>query len=252
MQVRMIILLVCLTIAGCAAPQPVAPAAPTATSLPAPTLTLAVTPTSIPSPTLASTPTSVPVPPGKETIFDESGDRNLAGTLYGEGETAILLANMSIGGQKQWDPFVAAVDKQKFTTVTFDYRNINDVSQDMDLILGWLKEQGFARVICIGASLGTRACSSIALEPEIVGMVLIAGSVHHASVAEATYPKLFISGALDRWAYDIQTGYEQAAEPKELVLFEENRAHGTDLFSSKDGEQFLTLLIDFVNGLAAP
>jgi hypothetical protein len=248
----MITLLVILTITGCAAPQPVAPAVPTATSLPAPTLTLAVTPTSIPSTTLASTPTSVPVPPGKETIFDEAGGRNLAGTLYGEGETAILLANMSIGGQKQWDPFVAVVDKQKFTTVTFDYRNINDVSQDTDLILGWLKEQGFARVVCIGASLGTRACSSVALEPEIVGMVLIAGSVHHASVAEATYPKLFISGALDRWAFDIQMGYEQAAEPKELVLFEENRAHGTDLFSSKDGEQFLTLLIDFVNSLAAP
>jgi hypothetical protein len=248
MKYRMITLLVCLTIAGCAAPQP----ALTTTSQPVPTQTSALTPTSIPSPTLASTSTPVPVPTGKETIFDESSSRNLAGTLYGEGETAILLANMIISGEKQWDPFVAAVDKQKFTTVTFDYRNINDVGQDMDLILGWLKEAGFTRVVCIGASLGTRACSNIALEPETVGMVLIAGSVHHASVAEATYPKLFISGALDRWAFDIQMGYEQAAEPKELVLFEENRAHGTDLFSSKDGEQFLTLLIDFVNSLAAP
>lgn len=170
--------------------------------------------------------------------------------MYGEGETAILLANMSIGGEKQWDPFVAAVDKQKFTTVTFNYRDIDDAAADMDLILGWLKENGFRRVICIGASLGTRACSSIAREPEIGGLVLIAGSVHHASVAQATYPKLFISGALDRWAFDIQTGYEQAAEPRQLVLFEENRAHGTDLFSSKDRETFLTLLIDFVNSQA--
>ena len=170
--------------------------------------------------------------------------------MYGEGETAILLANMSIGGEKQWDPFVAAVDKQKFTTVTFNYRDIDNAAADMDLILGWLKENGFRRVICIGASLGTRACSSIAREPEIGGLVLIAGSVHHASVAQATYPKLFISGAQDRWAFDIQTGYEQAAEPRQLVLFEENRAHGTDLFSSKDRESFLTLLIDFVNSQA--
>jgi hypothetical protein len=107
-------------------------------------------------------------------------------------------------------------------------------------------------VICIGASLGTRACNHIALEPEIVGLVLIAGAVHHATVAEATYPKLFIAGALDRWAFDIRNGYTQAAEPKKLVLFENNRVHGTDLFRSQDSEQFLTLLVDFVNGLVNP
>jgi hypothetical protein len=252
MKIQMIFLVICLLIAGCTTPLPMAPVTPTATILPVPTPTLAATPTSIPSPTLASAPTPAPLPTGREVIFEESGSRKLAGTLYAEGETAILLANMGLGGEKQWDPFIAAVDKQKFTTITFNYRNINDVGPDMDLILSWLKEKGYARVICVGASLGTRACNNIAREPEIVGLVLIAGSVHHASVAEATYPKLFIAGALDVWAFEIQMGYEQAAEPKELVLFEENRAHGTDLFSSKDGERFLSLLIDFVNSLASP
>ena len=159
---------------------------------------------------------------------------------------------MSIGGEKQWDPFVAVVDPMKFTTFTFDYRNINEVDPDMDLILAWLKEQGFESLICIGASLGTRACNHIALEPEIVGMVLIAGTVHHATVAQATYPKLFIAAALDRWAFDIQNGYTQAAEPKRLVLFENSRVHGTDLFLSQDIERFLTLLVDFVSGLESP
>jgi pimeloyl-ACP methyl ester carboxylesterase len=241
----LVIGLLSLIIAAC---QSVQPATPTATLAP----TTAPTPTIISTAALSPTSTTVSLPPGTEIIFDETGNKQLAGTTYGEGQTAILLANMSIGGQKQWDPFVAAVDKEKFTTVTFDYRNINDVNQDMDLVLNRLREAGFERVICIGASLGTRACSSIALEPEIVGLVLIAGSVHHASVAEATYPKLFISGALDRWAFDIQKGHEQAAEPKTLMLFENNRAHGTDLFRSEDTEQFLTLLTDFVNGLATP
>jgi hypothetical protein len=54
------------------------------------------------------------------------------------------------------------------------------------------------------------------------------------------------------WAFDIQAGYEQAAEPKTLMSFENNRAHGTDLFRSKDGDQFLTLLVDFVNSVASP
>jgi hypothetical protein len=31
-----------------------------------------------------------------------------------------------------------------------------------------------------------------------------------------------------------------------------NSVHGTSLFSSKDRDQFLALLVDFVNGLASP
>jgi hypothetical protein len=85
----------------------------------------------------------------------------------------------------------------------------------------------------------------------MVGIVLIAGSLNR-KLADVTYPKLFLAGALDRAAFNTQMNYDLAAEPKQLVLFEENRIHGTDLFSSKDGDQFLTLLIDFVNGLANP
>ena len=252
MKTQSVIFLIFMVIMGCTTAPPPAPATSTPPSIPEPTLTLVATQTSAPLPTFASTPTKVSLPAGQKITFDESGERSLTGTLYGEGATAILLANMSIGGQKQWAPLVAAVDPRKFTTVTFDYSNINDVGPDMDRILEWLREQDYTRVICIGASLGTRACSSLTLEPEVVGLVLIAGPVHHASVAEATYPKLFASGALDPWAFDIQMGYERAAQPKDLVLFEDNRAHGTDLFSSTDGGEFLNLLLDFVNSLEDP
>jgi len=240
MNYHSVLLLISFLITGCTPTQSTQPVALT----PTPTITSA--------PTITFTQTPINLPPGKEIIFESSGGKDFTGTAYGEGKTVILLANMSIGGEKQWNPFVAVVDKHRFTTITFDYRNINDVNPDMDLVHNWFKRVGFTRVICIGASLGTRACSHIALEPEIVGMVLIAGSVHHATVAEATYPKLFIAGALDRWAFDIKNGYQTASEPKTLVLFENNRVHGTDLFHSKDSEQFLTMLINFVNGVANP
>ena len=252
MKHRIIVSLLVLIITGCTAAQPVSTATLAPTSTSSPTITSTLTSTSTPAPTRTFTPASASPVPGEMIIFEESSSGDFTGTRYGEGKTAILLANMSIGGEKQWDPFVAAVDKQKFTTLTFNYRDVDNVGQDMDLILGRLKEEGFERVICIGASLGTTACNNIVREPEIVGLVLIAGSVHHPSVAEAKYPKLFIAGALDVRAFDIQMGYEQAAEPKTLMLFEDNRAHGTDLFRSKDSEQFLALLLDFVNSLANP
>jgi hypothetical protein len=106
-------------------------------------------------------------------------------------------------------------------------------------------------MICIGASLGVWSCGSIAHEPEIVGFVLISGALKH-KLADVPYPKLFLAGAQDPDAFFTQLDYDQASEPKKLVLFENNRIHGTGLFSSKDRDQFLTLLTDFVDGLAMP
>jgi hypothetical protein len=238
-------LLIGLMLAGCAA----APAIPTATLPPLSTPSPTATQTSMPTMTL--TPTLVPLPAGTKITFQQADKKDLVGTTYGQGQTAIILANMSIGDETQWSPFVAAVDKQNFTTVTFNYRRTSDAEQDTSIVLQKLRENGYKRIICIGASLGVRSCGSIAREPEIVGIVLIAGSLNR-KLADVTYPKLFIAGALDRQAFNTQMQYDQAAEPKKLVLFEENSIHGTDLFSSKDRGQFLTLLIDFVNSLTSP
>jgi hypothetical protein len=231
-------ILIVLITAGCTA----APTIPTAT----------LPPTSVP--TIAVTPTSAFLLPEGKILFEKSNGKQIAGTIYGQGETAIILANMSSGGEAQWSPFVEAVDKQKFTVVTFNYLQSDapSAAQDTSTVLKKLRESGFKRVICMGASLGVASCSSIAREPEMVGLVLVAGQAVGNSVSEVTYPKLFISGALDRWAFNTEFSYEQAAEPKRLVLFEENNIHGTSLFTSKDRDQFLTLLLDFVNGLANP
>jgi hypothetical protein len=184
-------------------------------------------------------------------IFEQADNKDLVETIYGEGQTAVILANMSIGDETQWSPFVAAVNKQNFTTVTFDYRSTSAAEQDTSIVLQKLRESGYKRVICIGASLGVWSCGSIAHEPEIVGIVLIAGALKH-KLADVSYPKLFIAGALDDDAFNTQMNYDQASEPKKLVLFEENSVHGTGLFSSKDRDQFLSLLIDFVNSLTRP
>ena len=239
-NLKTIVLLLVLIMASCTA----APAIPTDTS---------PRPTSAPSPTIASTPAALPLPEGK-MLFEKSNGKKFAGTVQGQGETAIILANMSSGGESQWSPFVDAVDKQNFTVITFNYTQADAASaaQDTKTILKKLRESGYKRVICIGASLGVGSCSSIASEPEMVGLVLIAGPTVGNGISNVTYPKLFIAGALDRWAASAQFGYEQAAEPKELVLFEENNTHGTSLFTSKDRDEFLSLLVDFVNGLAHP
>jgi hypothetical protein len=171
--------------------------------------------------------------------------------MFGAGPTAILLANMSVGDESQWSPFVAAIDKEKFTVFTFNYRSTTGAEKDTGLVLQKLRAAGYNRIICMGASLGVWSCGSIAHEPEIVGVVLISRALKH-KLADVTYPKLFVAGALDTDAFYTQMNYDQASEPKKLILFQDNNIHGTWLFSSKDRDQFLTLPLDFVSSLASP
>jgi dienelactone hydrolase len=218
----------------------VSPAAPTSTPTTSPVATLAAT----------STPTSL-LPEGK-IIFEIYSDKKFAGSVYGQGKTAIVMANMGSGGDVQWDPFVEAVDKLKFTVVTFNYlqADFSGATQEIGIVLAELRKSGYKRVVCIGASLGATACRSMAHEPEMIGLVMIAGQNQGGSLKDVKYPKLFIAGENDSLANSLQLAYSQAAEPKELVLYPGEGLHGTDLFySSTHRDQFLQALLDFVDTL---
>lgn len=228
------VIIVILIMAGCAPSTPVA--IPTATAVP----------TAIP--TVTSTP-SFPVTEGK-IVFTRYDGRKFAGNSYGQGETAIILANMSYGGESQWSPFVEAVDKQKFTVITFNYLQLvaddyASVAQEAEIILETLKGFGYKRAICMGASLGVTACSAIAHAPETVGIVMISGPNNLAAL-DTAYPKLFIASELDEWSTATKRDYNSAAEPKTLTIYPGIRSHGTDLFYSTVRNQFLKSLLDFV------
>lgn len=208
---------------------------------------------SAPIVTPTATPTATPVfsiPEGK-VIFTRLDEKKFVGTAYGQGETAIILANMGYGGQSQWDPFVNAVDKQQFTVITFSYLHADDyvsAVQDTEAVLAKLKEIGYKRFICMGASLGVTACSGIAHAPEMIGIVMISGPNNGLSL-DTSYPKLFIASEKDEWAVDTKSDYYQADEPKTLVIFPRAGSHGTDIFTSPSGDQFLNDLLDFVNNI---
>jgi hypothetical protein len=212
--------------AGCAAVRP----APTATPTPSPT-------------------PAFPLPQGA-IIFEIEPARKFAGHVTGQGETAIILANMSTGGESQWDPFVSALDKDKFTIITFNYLqpDYSGAPQGVLTILGRLREVGYKRVVCMGASLGVSACGAISQEPEMVGMVMIAGPNLGLPVS-TTYPKLFIAAADDPTSKDINYAFKAADEPKQLVLYPDTGMHGTGLFYSQYREQIIKALVDFVNNL---
>jgi hypothetical protein len=226
-------IVLCAALAGCSPAQPTAspatvPPAPTATALPAPT----------------AAPTATPLPEGS-VMFDRLEGFKFSGTVYGQGDTAIILANMI--HHNNWDPFLKSVDRQKFVTLTFGYLQATEegAAKEIGIVLETLRASGYPHVICIGASLGATACESIAGEPELSGLVLISGG--GSRVVGGDYPKLYVAGESDPAAKDTQQAFQHATEPKTLVLYPKNAMHGTSLFVSTDGDAFLMLLIDFVD-----
>ncbi len=203
-----------LLLAGCSRIQPV----PSPTASPEPSATLTPTP-------------EFPLPEGT-ILFEESANKKFTGTVTGRGSTAILLANMAAGGERQWDPFVEAADKNQFTVVTFNYLqpDFTGAVLNIDTVYRRLASAGYRRILCIGASLGVTACGSVAHLPQTAGLVLISGPNNGDRLDNVLYPKLFIAADRDPAAKAIQTAYENAANPKQLILFADNGAHGTELF----------------------
>jgi hypothetical protein len=78
-------------------------------------------------------------------------------------------------------------------------------------------------------------------------MALISNMVT-ADFSNKDYPKLFVAGEGDKpYANGIKRGYEYAAEPKELVIYD-TKVHGTAIFrTSKYGEAFVQLLLTFLD-----
>lgn len=244
-----ILFLVSLLAAGCATAQ----ANPAETSQALPPSIPSSSPTARPepssSPTHAATLTPTPVlEEGSFVVTLETGE-SFNGRMRGHGEIAIILANMSRGTESQWARLYENLDEDKYTVITYSWLRQTYAIDQTKALLEHLRSAGFERVICLGASVGVGACGSLADQPEIIGLVFIAGPAKH-DLADTDFPKLFIAGEDDDFALNAKLDYEDASEPKELVLYPTYK-HGTDLFDSDYGDEFLDLLLTFIDEAAA-
>jgi len=237
------------------------------------------TPTATPLPTVAPTATPPPAPTvqfSTETVsFTTEDDIELAGTLFlseGEGDTAVVLAHMAgENDQESWKPFAKKIARRGITALTFDFRCYGQsdcrgsgesgailLSRDLGAAIGFLREQGFQRIVCIGASMGGRGCVNVAFDEELAGLVIVAGtgSSHPdrqnlEDFVSPDMPKLFIVSENDHIAERTPAMtrlYESAPEPKIFKTFS-GAAHGTELFDSKHGKALRTTILNFLEDI---
>jgi len=136
-------------------------------------------------------------------------------------------------------------------------------AQDMRAAIQLLRDRGFERIVCMGASMGGTACLNAALEEKLAGLVTIASTAptnmnkqYPQDLVDPAMPKLFIVTEKDRYAQVVSATsflYRQSPEPKEFKTFP-GTVHGTELFRTPSASEFSDLLMGFLEGIrvAAP
>jgi WD40 repeat protein len=218
--------------------------------------------TPVPTTALSESPASV-------TFITEDGVE-IAGTQFGEGEVAVLLAHQGTPGADQttWQTFAQILADHGFTALTFDFRGKGESGgqfspQNLDIdvkaAIQYLQDQNFKEIICTGASMGGTACMRAALDGAdlkaiaIIASGPVAGSGSNSlaidleEFANLKLPKLFLTANEDYPAVvrDTRKMYDASPDPKEIHILPGN-VHGTDLFETPAGDDMTAILLRFL------
>jgi L-ascorbate metabolism protein UlaG (beta-lactamase superfamily)/alpha/beta superfamily hydrolase len=211
--------------------------------------------------------------PGRTVSFTTQDGVELSGTLFGTGETAVILAHMGAHGadQTNWWDFAQVLAEAGFSALAFDFRGFGVSSgmrdgtrlgYDTSAAVNYLLDQGYEKIACVGASMGGTACTLAALNQGLSGLVVFASTMsldrlgqtaalEESDLANLQIPKLYLtaSGDSPKVVYDMKRMYEVSAEPKTLQVFEGFSEHGTDLFGTEAGDELEEVLLGFLMGL---
>ena len=197
--------------------------------------------------------------------FTTQDNIELAGTLFGEGELAVILAHMGMPGtdQRSWQPFARLLAERGYTALTFDFRGRGDsggqleqslLPYDMQAAIQLLTDRGYQRIACIGASMGGTTCMRAALEHDLAGLGVIAGvldlgkpnQISISEIQDLKLPKLLVYGAYEMPMVmkDMESLIELSPEPK-LIQVYPTAEHGTAIFDTQYGGQLTEALNPF-------
>jgi dienelactone hydrolase len=201
------------------------------------------------------------------TIYTTDGIK-LSATIYENGSTAVILAHMGLDGvsQKSWQPFAEYITSLGYTALTLDFRGKglsqgpfipSNLKLDIDAAVQFMRDRGYKKIVCMGASMGGTACLRAVIDHQLDGLVVIASPF---SIGTPTYtspyemeklmiPTLFITATDDKYGnvIDMKVMFAKAPEPKKLVIYEGVNQHGTDLFFTQYGTEFRDLLTEYLS-----
>lgn len=250
-------------------------------SLPTPSASPLETPLASPSrppasrlPPPTSTVSSSPIPV-EQVSFATTDGISLAGELFGEGDTAVILAHQGTYGANQttWYPFARLLAEHGMAALAFDFRGVgksggpllySNLGLDVAAAVEFLEGRGYSKIACVGASMGGTACIQVAQDYPFIGLVILSSTMTAGPGADClclgpeylealTQPKLFISAKADVSivVWDTKRMFDLSPEPKSLLMLPGTQ-HGTDLFKTDAGAELRSTMYDFLQSLGDP
>lgn len=200
---------------------------------------------------------------GQELVsFPTTDGGRIYADLYGDGERGVVLAHGGVFDKGSWADQARVLAEAGFRVLAIDFRGrgqsrgpgmsssvgIRPHYLDVLAAVHYLREAGARSVSVVGGSIGGGAAAQAAIEAppgEIDRLVLLA----HAAVEQPERipgRKLFISSGGDPRLPGIREQYEQAPEPKELVILP-GSAHAQHIFATEDGAQLMSEILRFLS-----
>jgi alpha-beta hydrolase superfamily lysophospholipase len=191
----------------------------------------------------------------------------IAGDLYGKGNRAVLLVHGGRFNKSGWTKQAMAIAEAGFRVLAIDLRGVgmskegpagrrNDIAMPLDLLAGirYLQGNGAKTVAIVGASMGGNLAEEalrVSRPGEIDRIVFLAHGAFGPPQA-LKVRKLFAVARNDIGPGNvprlkrIQLQFDQAPEPKELLVLEGD-AHAQFLFETKEGERLTKEIVRFLS-----
>ncbi len=207
-------------------------------------------------------------PPAPERVSFPTPDGGLVhADLYGRGDHGVVLAHGGRFDKQSWAPQARALAAAGFRVLALDFRGYGQstgpgqadplgapLHLDVLAAVRYLRSLAVAAVSVVGGSMGGTAAgdAAIAAEPGEIDRVVLLAAAPSGPPEGMKGRKLFITARDDLTAggtprlVRIREQFEQAPEPKELVILE-GSAHAQHLFETDQAERLLAEILRFLS-----
>ncbi len=192
----------------------------------------------------------------REVSFDTQDKGDIHGNLYGEGDHAIVLAHGAIFNKESWEHLATRLASEGHQVLAIDFRGYGKSKAGNQAgalyldVLGaveYLHLAGAKRVSVVGASMGGGASAEASAASEkgrIDRLILLAASPIRTP-ENLKGNKLFIVSAGDGLTSRVKQQFEEAPNPKKLVVLDGN-AHAQHIFKTAQGAKLTQLIVDWL------
>ncbi len=195
-----------------------------------------------------------------ETVrFRTEDSEDLWGSIFGDGEIAVILSHMRGRNQTSWFPFARLASTSGYKVMTFDFRGYGKstgtrdtrMDRDLEAAVAYVRAKGAKQVILIGASMGGTAAIEIAAEIDVQGVAALSpptsfGRINAlGAVSSMLIPLLLIVAENDPPFTSSAREIETAAAATQFLELP-GQEHGTNLYSAHI-DQVSGILLTFID-----